>query len=323
METDLLSPCSQRMFERFTAKAIKAIMLAQEEARRLGHNFVGTEQILLGLIGEGTGVAAIMLGNRGVTLANARIEVERIIGRGRGFVAVEIPFTPRAKKLLELAWGSARQLGSDCICTEHLLMGLIAGGEDGVGMRVLKNLRADLPDMLGQIEYLRLETAASFRKSFWTRLVERFLGERKTPVLSESARKTMELAEVGAREAGHCCLGSDQILLAILHDENNVAATSLHEGGATLERVKTQILETVGYGPGDRGADLKNTPRTDRIIALALAEAQQSKDAEAGIEHLLLGLLKENSGAGRKVLSALGVDRALVLNALFRLMSRQ
>lgn len=86
-------------------------MLAQEEARRLGHNFVGTEQILLGLIGEGTGIAAKVLKSMGVNLKEARVEVEKIIGRGSGFVAVEIPFTPRAKRVLELSLEEARQLG--------------------------------------------------------------------------------------------------------------------------------------------------------------------------------------------------------------------
>jgi hypothetical protein len=85
------------MFERFTEKAIKVIMLAQEEARRLGHNFVGTEQILLGLIGEGTGVAAKVLKSMGVNLKDARVEVEKIIGRGSGFVAVEIPFNAQGQ----------------------------------------------------------------------------------------------------------------------------------------------------------------------------------------------------------------------------------
>jgi ATP-dependent Clp protease ATP-binding subunit ClpC len=99
------------MFERFTEKAIKVIMLAQEEARRLGHNFVGTEQILLGLIGEGTGIAAKVLKSMGINLKDARVEVEKIIGRGSGFVAVEIPFTPRAKRVLELSLEEARQLG--------------------------------------------------------------------------------------------------------------------------------------------------------------------------------------------------------------------
>lgn len=100
------------MFERFTEKAIKVIMLAQEEARRLGHNFVGTEQILLGLIGEGTGIAAKVLKSMGINLKDARVEVEKIIGRGSGFVAVEIPFTPRAKRVLELSLEDARQLGN-------------------------------------------------------------------------------------------------------------------------------------------------------------------------------------------------------------------
>lgn len=101
------------MFERFTEKAIKVIMLAQEEARRLGHNFVGTEQILLGLIGEGTGIAAKVLKSMGINLKDARVEVEKIIGRGSGFVAVEIPFTPRAKRVLELSLEEARQLGTN------------------------------------------------------------------------------------------------------------------------------------------------------------------------------------------------------------------
>ena len=131
------------MFERFTEKAIKVIMLAQEEARRLGHNFVGTEQVLLGLIGEGTGVAAKTLKSMGVNLKDARVEVEKIIGRGSGFVAVEIPFTPRAKRDLELSWDEARQLGHNYIGTEHLLLGLIREGE-GVAARVLENLGVDL-----------------------------------------------------------------------------------------------------------------------------------------------------------------------------------
>jgi ATP-dependent Clp protease ATP-binding subunit ClpC len=99
------------MFERCTEKSIKVIMLAQEESRRMGHNFVGTEQLLLGTIGEGTGIAAKVLQSMGVTLKTARIEVERLIGRGAGFVAVEVPFTPRAKNVLNTALEESRQLG--------------------------------------------------------------------------------------------------------------------------------------------------------------------------------------------------------------------
>jgi len=146
------------MFERFTEKAIKVIMLAQEEARRLGHNFVGTEQILLGLIGEGTGVAAKVLKSLGVNLKDSRIEVEKIIGRGSGFVAVEIPFTPRAKRVLELSLEEARQLGHNYIGTEHLLLGLIREGE-GVAARVLENLGIDLSKVRTQVIRMLGETA--------------------------------------------------------------------------------------------------------------------------------------------------------------------
>jgi ATP-dependent Clp protease ATP-binding subunit ClpC len=131
------------MFEHFTSQAIRVIMLAQEEARRLGHNFVGTEQILLGLIGEGNGVAAKVLTDMGVTLKDARREVEKIIGRGSGFVPPEIPFTPKVKSLFEQAFKEARTLGNNYISTEHLLLGLTEAGE-GVAAKVLQNLGIDL-----------------------------------------------------------------------------------------------------------------------------------------------------------------------------------
>ena len=146
------------MFERFTEKAIKVIMLAQEEARRLGHNWVGTEQILLGFIGEGTGVAAKVLKSIGVNLKDSRIEVEKIIGRGSGFVAVEIPFTPRAQYVLELSIEEARELGHNYIGTEHLLLGLIREGE-GVAARVLEDLNIDLTKVRPQVISMLGKTA--------------------------------------------------------------------------------------------------------------------------------------------------------------------
>jgi ATP-dependent Clp protease ATP-binding subunit ClpC len=132
------------MFEHFTSEAIRVIMLAQEEARRLGHNFVGTEQILLGLMGEGTGVAAKVLAELGVTLKESRREVEKIIGRGSGFVPPEIPFTPKVKSLFEQSFREAHGLGHNYINTEHLLLGLTEAGE-GVAAKVLQNLGVDLP----------------------------------------------------------------------------------------------------------------------------------------------------------------------------------
>lgn len=179
------------MFERFTEKAIKVIMLAQEEARRLGHNFVGTEQILLGLIGEGTGIAAQVLKSMNVNLKDARIEVEKIIGRGSGFVAVEIPFTPRAKRVLELSLEEARQLGHNYIGTEHLLMGLVREGE-GVAARVLENLsvnvssiRTEVIQMLGDSTEVNVNTNGNIQ------------ARSKTPTLEEFGSNLTELAIEG------------------------------------------------------------------------------------------------------------------------------
>ncbi len=176
------------MFERFTEKAIKVIMLAQEEARRLGHNFVGTEQILLGLIGEGTGVAAKVLKSMGVNLKDARIEVEKIIGRGSGFVAVEIPFTPRAKRVLELSLEEARQLGHNYIGTEHLLLGLIREGE-GVAARVLENLGVDLTKVRTQVIRMLGETAEVTSGASQ--------GRTKTPTLDEFGSNLTVMASEG------------------------------------------------------------------------------------------------------------------------------
>ncbi|MGF1523036.1 MAG: ATP-dependent Clp protease ATP-binding subunit [Leptolyngbyaceae cyanobacterium] len=176
------------MFERFTEKAIKVIMLAQEEARRLGHNFVGTEQILLGLIGEGTGVAAKVLKSMGVNLKDARIEVEKIIGRGSGFVAVEIPFTPRAKRVLELSLEEARQLGHNYIGTEHLLLGLIREGE-GVAARVLENLGVDLSKVRTQVIRMLGETAEVSAGGSQ--------GRTKTPTLDEFGANLTQMAGEG------------------------------------------------------------------------------------------------------------------------------
>jgi len=184
------------MFERFTEKAIKVVMLAQEESRRLGHNFVGTEQILLGLIGEGAGVATKVLKSMGVNLKDARMEVERIIGRGSGFVAVEIPFTPRAKRVLEMAIEEARDLGHSYIGTEHIILALLEE-EDGVATRVLENLGVELSkvrsEILGQIGET-VEITISGNNSDNSGM---FDPNSKTPTLEEFTTNITETASEG------------------------------------------------------------------------------------------------------------------------------
>jgi ATP-dependent Clp protease ATP-binding subunit ClpC len=131
------------VFERFTRSARRVVVLAREEARMLNHDYIGTEHILLGLIHEGEGVAARALESLGISLDAVRQQVEEIIGRGQQAPSGHIPFTPRAKKVLELSLREAWQLGHNYIGTEHILLGLIREG-DGVAAQVLVKLGADL-----------------------------------------------------------------------------------------------------------------------------------------------------------------------------------
>jgi len=219
------------MFERFTEKAIKVIMLAQEEARRLGHNFVGTEQILLGLIGEGTGIGPKVLKSMGVNLKDARVEVEKIIGRGSGFVAVEIPFTPRAKRVLELSLEEARQLGHNYIGTEHLLLGLIREGE-GVAARVLENLGVDLSKVRSQIirslgDNTEVAAGNSTTKSktptleeFGTNLTQKAIDGKLDPVVGRAKEIERVIQILGRRTKNN----------PVLIGEPGVGKTAIAEG---------------------------------------------------------------------------------------------
>ena len=138
------------VFERFTDRARRVVVLAQEEARLLNHNYIGTEHILLGLIHEGEGVAAKALESLGISLEAVRSQVEEIIGQGGSSPSGHIPFTPRAKKVLELSLREALQLGHNYIGTEHILLGLIREGE-GVAAQVLVKLGADLSRVRQQV----------------------------------------------------------------------------------------------------------------------------------------------------------------------------
>jgi hypothetical protein len=138
------------MFERFTDRARRAVALAQEEAKRLNHNYIGTEHILLGLIHEGEGVAAKALESLGISLDAVRQQVEEIIGQGQQPPSEHVPFTPRAKKVLELSLRESKQLGHSYIGTEHILLGLIREG-DGVAAQVLVKLGADLNRVRQQV----------------------------------------------------------------------------------------------------------------------------------------------------------------------------
>jgi len=184
------------MFEKFTEGAIKVIMLSQEEARRMGHNFVGTEQLLLGVIGQRHGIGARALKKMKVTLKKARKEIELYIGRGTGFVASEIPFTPRAKRVLEMAVHESKDLNQNFVGTEHILLALIAES-DGVAMRTLDKLNIDIQKLRSLIFAYIEETQEEILRPLTQ--AEKFLLERDkkgspTPTLDEYAENVTKEA---------------------------------------------------------------------------------------------------------------------------------
>jgi len=234
------------MFEKFTEGAIKVIMLSQEEARRMGHNFVGTEQLLLGVIGQRHGIGARALKKMKVTLKKARREIELYIGRGTGFVASEIPFTPRAKRVLEMAVHEGKDLGQNFVGTEHILLALIAES-DGVAMRTLDKLKVDIPKLrnliLAYIEENQEEILRPLTQA------EKFLLERdkkgsQTPTLDEYSENISKEAVEGKLDP---VIGRDQEIhevikvLArrgknnpVLIGEPGVGKTAVAEGLAQL-----------------------------------------------------------------------------------------
>ncbi|MBO0785532.1 MAG: NDP-hexose 4-ketoreductase, partial [Actinobacteria bacterium] len=186
------------MFERFTDRARRVVVLAQEEARLLDHGYIGTEHLLLGLIHEGEGVAAKALESLGISLDTVRQEVLEIIGRGKVPPSGHIPFTPRAKKVLELSLREAKNLGHNYIGTEHILLGLIREG-DGVAAQVLVKLGGELNRVRQQVIQLLHGPAGAAARSEGTGL--RFFppGERLRDVAGRLDVLTAQLGEISAR----------------------------------------------------------------------------------------------------------------------------
>ena len=186
------------MFERFTEGAIKVIMVGQEEARRMGHNFVGTEQLLLGVIGQKYGLGARALRHCGVNLRKARKEVQMYIGRGKGFVGSEIPFTPRAKRVLELALQEGKDLGQNFVSTEHLLLALIAE-KDGIAIRTIRKLGVDIYELRSKVLDLIIEHQESILDPYAEREAVDGLARPKeidAPTLEEYSKNlTLQAAE--------------------------------------------------------------------------------------------------------------------------------
>ena len=245
------------MFERFTNRARHVVVLAQEEARRLHHNYIGTEHVLLGLLGEPGGLAFRVLEGFGMSLEGTREEVKAIVGTGNATVSGHIPFTPRAKKTLERALREALQLHHDYIGTEHILLGVIHEGE-GVGARVLQQHSADLtPIRMAVLDLLSAVPTDATRGRRWLRRrVSSVAGPGEAPEPGEPAElRTTPAADTSlseaARLAGSQPVGSHHLLLAALGDPDTAAARALAALGVDLDQAREALRHADVTGTSD------------------------------------------------------------------------
>lgn len=271
------------MYERFTEKAIRVLMLAQEEARRTGHNFVGSEHVLLGLQGEGAGIAAKVLRAHRLNLKDLRIAVFELIGKGKDVVGAEIPFTPRARRILEAGWNAARDLGHNYICTEHLLLGLLAV-DDGVAHKVLKNRKVNLEKVNDDV-LVRIQKASKQQQIASTNPAHASI---------DAAISTTSATSVPAPAQVH----PDPLV------ESGVPVTS-------QALVRSANGPVAGPPTNDQAArpDVATLFSETAIIAMQLAQQEAclvgSKKLE--LHHLLLGILSEGSSEAARLLSGQSV----------------
>ena len=249
------------MFERFTNRARHTVVLAQEEARRLQHNYIGTEHILLGLLGEPDGVAGRVLTGFGISRDGVREEVAAAVGLGKATRSGHIPFTPRAKKTLELALREALQLHHNYIGTEHILLGVIREG-DGVAAKILAQHADLLKIRMALLDSCPPGQSQASRGRRWLRrrgdnapLGPSGAGEdpefeQHTGDISATPAADTTLSEA-ARLAGAQPVGSHHLLLAALADLNSAAAKTLSTLGLNLDQVKEALRQADVTGTSD------------------------------------------------------------------------
>jgi ATP-dependent Clp protease ATP-binding subunit ClpA len=289
------------MFERFTNRARHVVVLSQEEARQLQHNYIGTEHILLGLIAESDGVASQALARFGMTLDETRDDVKAIIGLGKATPTGHIPFTPRAKKVLELALREALQLRNDFIGTEHILLGVIREGQ-GVGAQIIKQHCPDLTEVRTAVLDVASTMPAKSLKGFrWLRDRLETVPGRPSEQGQPAQIRTTQAADTSlteaARLAGSQPVGSHHLLLAALADPQSAAARALTELGVQLDPLKEVLRNTDVAGTSDelpaeagrRQMVIKVTPEkitieaTDQLIIGLGQAALASLEDKAGV----------------------------------------
>jgi ATP-dependent Clp protease ATP-binding subunit ClpA len=298
------------MFERFTERARHAVVLAQDEARALRHDYIGTEHMLLGLLREEEGIAARALTSLRITVEEVRARVVRIVGQGTEVTTGQIPFTPRAKTMLELAPREAFALGHNYIGTEHLLLGLVRENE-GVASQILLDLGAGADTVREEIlGTLAGGTGSGHSRPGWSGDVAgrprraRLDREPMTgpPRFTQGARKALVLAQEEARSLGHAKMGTEHVLLGLLREDHELGARLLAALGITVVDLRAQVIRVAGDRGGPTTGHIQFTPQVRDVLEHARREARSLGHDCVGTEHLLLSLMREHDGTAARIL---------------------
>src|SRR6266545_2136814 len=310
-------------FDRFNDRAKRVLALAQDEAIRFNHNYIGTEHLLLGLVREGEGVAARVLDSLGVELSKVRTAVEFIIGRGDSTTSPsEITLSPRTKKVIELAIDESRKLGHSAVGTEHLLLGLVREGE-GIASNVLASLGVSLEKVRHQVIATIGQAGGEVPKvpagARWTTLMGQPYARGPFEHFTEDAQRVLMIAQNAAVMDRHQAIGAEHLLFAIAHLGHGVAGEVLgaavgHVGllrDAVREvnagRLRAQHEDAVVLGESAGGALLRAQLLADRFGG-----------TRTGVEHILIEILRDPGAEALAVLGKCGARRPALRDELLK-----
>ena len=310
-------------FDKFTERARRVLTLAQEEAQRFNHNYIGTEHILLGLTRQDDSVAARVLASLGAEAGAVRSAVESLIGRGDRAVLGEIGLTPGAKRVIELSVDEARRLHHHYIGTEHLLLGLIREGE-GIAAGALNRLGVNLER--ARAETVRLLSVSGGEEQLVAAGpldAPRSAGQEPPSFdrFTERARRVLTLAQEEAQRFNHNYIGTEHLLLGLVREGDGVAAKVLANLGVELNKVRSAVEFIIGRGDVAVRGEIGLTPRARTVIDLSIEEARRLNHHYIGTEHVLLGLIREGEGIAAGVLESMGVNLERVRAETARILS--
>ncbi len=306
-------------FDRFNDRAKRVLALAQDEAIRFNHNYLGTEHLLLGLVREFEGVGGRVLDSLGVSLSKVRTSVEATVGRGADTTSPsEITLSPHTKQVIGSAIEESRKLGHSGVGTEHLLLGIVIQGES-TGAKIL----ASLVDL----EKVRHEVIATLGGkappgSAWQHSAPRPSGSGGPfDRFNDRAKRVLALSQDEAIRFNHNYIGPEHLLLGLAREGAGIAARALEALGIDMSKLRSTVEKVVGRGESTTSpSEITLSPRTKRIIEFAIDEAGKLGRNSVGTEHLLLGLVRDTDSIAAGAIESAGVSlesvRAKVIELL-------